>query len=910
MNRKELVYDILRKYQYERENVKNVEDIGLDASEISELINADRSNTSRYLNELVKEEKIIKLDGRPVKFVEKEIYNNFINEKNNDIDDMDPFKNLIGFNSSLKSHIEQAKSAVLYPPRGLHTLITGPTGTGKSTFAEKIYEYAMEMKTIDSDAKFVVFNCAEYAENPQLVMSQLFGHIKGAFTGADKEKSGLIDEANGGVLFLDEIHRLSPECQELLFMLMDKHVFRRLGETGGQRKADVLIIGATTEDINASLLQTFLRRMPVTINLPSLKERHLSERLQLIESILSSEQTNMDVSIRVHKDALIALLLYECKGNVGQLKADIQLLCARGFLDYKVHNKKYVEICTSILPEHIQEGLLYSKNKNDLIDFIKNSEEYHYFNNKEFAVEQNSDSNLVAHINDKYNDFIKMGRSSMEISNIINSDLDEYFNQIFEKYKIDERDIHKESLLKIVDIKVLETCEDAIQFAEMKLGRKLSDRIKIGMIMHINSMVARVSNGTYIKNDKINEIVLNNPKELKIAKFIFALLEEDLSIKIPKHEIGFLTMFLCAPEEIENKSNIGVIVMAHGNSTASSMADFVNNLLNTHHCRALDMPMDMSTSTALNNLCDMINDTDEGRGVLLLVDMGSLNMMGEMAMKKTGKNICTVEMVSTLLVIEAVRKASLRDTDLISLKNDLENIYQNLHSKISVLPAPYEKQKTIITTCISGKGVAVKIDNIIKESIDVNKYNVVIKHLDILSADNIDKVLEEKGISDVIAVVGTVDLKINNIPFIPINELIVGNGINILHQLLNGQKYIQNQEDTIINKTVVKETLKNILTFLNYEKASSLLIEAFNDIFSKLALPVGKDVFLRFIMHTGCMLERVIKNESIPHLNAVEFIEEHKEEYKIIKEAFFKCEEDFNIFIPKGEISYIIELLH
>ena len=915
MNKKEKIYDMLKKIQFDNNDFTDIKNIAMDATQISDILNTDRSNTSRYLNDLVKEGKIIKLNGRPVKFIDKNIYNEINNtndsnlSKNENNDDTDPFQELIGANASLKMYIEQAKSAVLYPPRGLHTLLTGPTGTGKSTFAEKFYEYAIQMKTISEKAKFVVFNCAEYAENPQLVMSQLFGHIKGSFTGANTDKKGLIDEAEGGIILLDEIHRLSPDCQELLFMLMDKNVFRRLGETDAIRKANVLIIGATTEDINETLLKTFIRRMPVTINLPPLKERHLSERLELIENIFMTEQNNMDVPIRLHKDALISLLLYECVGNVGQLKADIQIICARGFLKYKINKSQYVDISVSILPEHIQNGLLLANNKNDLIEFIKNSDEHHYFDTSKIKSNDNNESELVAQINKKYNNYIKMGRSNSEINSIINSELEVYLKNILDKYQINEKDIHKENLLKIVDAKILDTCDDAINFAEMKLNRKLSNRIKIGMIMHINSLVSRISNGDSIENKKINDIVLNNPKEFKIAKFIFTLLEENLNIKIPKYEIGFLTMFLCAPEKIENIDTIGVIVIAHGQSTASSMAEFVNNLLNTNHCKAIDMPIDMSVNSVFNNACQMIKEIDEGKGVLLLVDMGSLSIMGEMLKERTGIKICTVEMVSTLVVIEAVRKSILKDTDLDSLKEELSKIYLNFTNK-NINKSYLSEEKTIITSCISGEGVAVKVENIIRESIDLKKYNITIEHLDILSANNAEHILKEKGIKNVIAVVGTVNLSIKDIPYIPIDELIVGNGIKTLEKIINTEFYTpNNKQNEIINKSVVKETLKNILTFLDANKANELLINSFEIIFSELSLTKTKDIFLRFIMHTGCMIERVLKNETIPYSNVKKFIAKHKNKYETIKKGLEKCEESFNIKIPDDEIAYIIEIL-
>ena len=65
----------------------------------------------------------------------------------------------------------------------------------------------------NKDYPFVTFNCADYFNNPQLLLSQLFGHVKGAFTGADTDKIGLVEKANGGILFLDEVHRLPPDGQ-------------------------------------------------------------------------------------------------------------------------------------------------------------------------------------------------------------------------------------------------------------------------------------------------------------------------------------------------------------------------------------------------------------------------------------------------------------------------------------------------------------------------------------------------------------------------------------------------------------------------------------------------------------------------------------------------------------------------
>jgi len=227
-------------------NLERKKNRGVSALELSEYMKKDRANISRYLNELYKSQKVTKSEGRPVLYSsiehqEEKLVKNYseeLSEQEGDINiKKDSLERLVGAELSLKLPIQQAKAAMLYPPRGLHTLILGETGVGKSLFAEMMYSFAKEAKVIDEKAPFIRFNCADYADNPQLVVAQIFGVKKGAFTGADSDKDGLLKKADGGILFLDEIHRLSPQGQEMLFTFIDKGSFRRLGDTETQIRA-------------------------------------------------------------------------------------------------------------------------------------------------------------------------------------------------------------------------------------------------------------------------------------------------------------------------------------------------------------------------------------------------------------------------------------------------------------------------------------------------------------------------------------------------------------------------------------------------------------------------------------------------------------------------------------------------
>ncbi|WP_316496161.1 sigma 54-interacting transcriptional regulator, partial [Enterococcus faecium] len=215
--------------------------------------------------------------------------------------------------------VSQAKAAVHYPPNGLHMLLLGPTGSGKTFFANKIYQYSIFEKLIDKNSSFESFNCADYYHNPQLLLAQLFGYVQGAFTGANEDHIGLVEKADGGVLLLDEIHRLTPEGQEMLFYFIDHGYFNRLGETGLKRKANVLIICATTEDPNSSLLETFLRRIPMTIQIPALNQRSVQERIALTKFLFEQEARRVQRTFLVDIDVINALINTIEYGNVGQL---------------------------------------------------------------------------------------------------------------------------------------------------------------------------------------------------------------------------------------------------------------------------------------------------------------------------------------------------------------------------------------------------------------------------------------------------------------------------------------------------------------------------------------------------------------------------------------------------------------
>ncbi|HEY4644370.1 MAG TPA: sigma-54 dependent transcriptional regulator [Bacteroidota bacterium] len=197
----------------------------------------------------------------------------------------------------------------------LSVLIEGESGTGKELIA-----HFMHRNSSRADKAFVRVDCAAIPEN--LLESELFGHVKGAFTGAVKDRQGRFEVADGGTVFLDEIAELAPNIQAKLLRVLENKEFERVGESL-TRRVDVRILAATNKNIDEALKEgtfredLFYRVSGVRIKLLPLRERPEDVPL-LIEHFL--KKLGKEGVIEISADALKALRAYRWSGNVRELQ--------------------------------------------------------------------------------------------------------------------------------------------------------------------------------------------------------------------------------------------------------------------------------------------------------------------------------------------------------------------------------------------------------------------------------------------------------------------------------------------------------------------------------------------------------------------------------------------------------------
>lgn len=889
-------------------NIDGSREYGLDAITISDELRLQRNLVSHVLNELTKEEDAIKINKRPVYFISKKVYeedrdkfpliseyikeNSYLNTNN----EIDNFKELIGSRGSLMDVVQQCKSAVSYPPSGLPFLLIGSSGVGKSFLAQMVYDYARNSNYIEEGAPFEVFNCAEYANNPELFSAILFGSVKGAYTGADSDRLGLIEKANGGYLFLDEIHRLPPEGQEKLFLFLDKGIFRRLGETEKKRQANVRMIFATTENPENKFLQTFLRRIPLIVKIPSFKERPLKEKLDLIDSFYKREAVNINRDIIVNSQVISILINSNTHGNIGKLINAIKLSCANALNNTREKNTKTLKIKINNLPSDIidtdDDIELNNLNINDM--FISCSEK----NDSNYL---NINLNRASDITEELNENIKeLRESSITIEEFIISGA-KIFNELIDHIVFNEK--YKNS--KNVIYKTIEkTIENTLQFMHLNYG--------IDYLVNSSEIIANLityffefENEGYSEEDVsiVEQMGIQFHKEYKLVSKLIEDIEHNLDLEINKVVELYMLIYIKSLDKL-TQSNVNAIIIAHGYSTASSIAGVANRLFKKYIFEPFDMPIESSPLDISTKILEYVKTIDTSKGLLILVDMGSLEGIYILLEKEIYGDVAIIDNVSTKLALDV----GSRILQLQPLKQIAEEAAKKNVSKANYIESSKRKTDVIITTCITGIGTASKIKDLLNKCFKEDEIKVVAYDYESLKENSTeDFVFKQYNVK---LIIGTNDPKINNIPFISLENLIMKKADEVLANTLKG--IVDNNIIEKINKEAVKlftlENVLNYLTILNPDKIVDQVEDALITLERSLEFKLENDLKISLYIHISCMIERlVIKDPIMNYRNCEDFEKCHVHFIKLTQKAFSVIEQFYRVEIPISEIGFIYD---
>lgn len=635
----------------------------------------NRANVSKLLNVLLRSGDVIKIIGRPTLYAHREeltkhfpgiffpstvpkgkTLSDFLGDREQGAQTnpapTTALEKEIGCDGSMAPMIRQAEAAVSYPQGGLHTLLAGSLGIGKSRFAEEMYDYAMATGAFPPDAKFVVFDCQDYSSSSaQHILAQLFGIAKGALPGDEKGKRGLI-ETTKGILYLNNIQRLPPKAMDMLVAFLEKNIYSRLGEPTVLRHADVMIICATTEPPGSQLIERLCERIPIVIRLPSISERSTYEILDYLFLFFGREAAAMQMPIKLGRDVLACLAAMPYHGNIAEMKNLVRIVCSQAYLDYTAQpiRGKMIRITDRHLPPEVLQTVsgdsprtaevtaIFSElDGNDVLLMPGETKVIPK------PVEKPGTGDLTADSNDT-------GEEVVEIGNV-----DSYIGRCISRLRssADAKLLHPEKLLPPP---VFEAVDSILSNGDYKYIMQ-NQSLLYGFLLHLRNVLSRFSNHVPIRYSGTTDIGRTNPKEYEAAFQIKNGIQQATGLLIPEQELGFIAMYLYLASRWSESSRVGLLAVCHGEHTAESMAKYVNSICGCSRVAWINFSSGMTYEDLLQTVLKKSAELDRGLGLLFLTDIEPLLSLHQDLTRNTGIQANTLPNISLSLMLSVARKS-------------------------------------------------------------------------------------------------------------------------------------------------------------------------------------------------------------------------------------------------------------
>lgn len=873
---KEAIYELMKEHYL---SLKEGEDSGLETSYIATKLDMKRPNVSTILNKLVKEGKVIKKGSRPVLYYIASP-ESFINEKS-------CFKDLIGFNGSLKNVIQLAKASILYPKKSLNTLIIGESGTGKSYLAKLMYQFAKENKILDNDAPFIKVNCRHYVEDMRQLEHDLYGK-------ADENFVNYFDKAASGVLFIDNVDLMEGRIRNRLNHFLD------YGEVIYDDSIisinnNTLLILSCNSSVNTQVIEGITSKIPVKIELPSLKVRPLEERFSLINYFFQKEARKCDINLKINSELITCLLLYECTSNIKQLKNDIRIACANSFVRNYGSDSNVICLYLSDFENYVRKGFLnYKKYSYEIQEIIPNDYSY-IFKKDSSEVEKSSDIqkniSIYDYINNQFNELKDRGIEKRDIDLIVSSNL----KNSFEKYNksLASKIVNTDQLSKLVSPTIINLVSNFLDNCKEKFSVNYPPSVFYGLCLHINSLSNRKKSGQRLKNEQIMDIIDRYYDEYTCCLKFASELEEKLNIKIPIDEVVLFAMFIVEVDVEETTRKPQVLYVLHGNGTATSISNVVNNLVKAKNTYAYDLSLDRNPLDMYEELKSIIQKIDNGSGIIVIYDMGSIKTMLETIIYETNIEIRMICMPITLVGLDASRKCM--------LDSDIDNVYHGLIKEVNELFSKKQGNEVIITLCNTGEGGAIQLKDYIEKYSKLN-YDIVplaISNKKIL----LSEVKKIREIKDIHAFVGAYNPKLFGIPFIPMSDILNVDPSKIDRILDFTMEYNSN-----IDYEPIYEYLNEQLEHISINKLKQIVPKVIEDI--KKIEKLSDDQEMGLFVHIACLINRLLGNERIPkNVHTHRYIMKYEVEFKELLKVFKRVEKRFKVVISDDEIAHILAII-
>ncbi len=867
---KDMILEFVREQIYSKKGFEN----GIETKDVAKSLNMQRSNVSTALNELVKEGKLEKSSTRPV------LYS--LATQKNLVSEDSCFNQLIGQNGSLRTSIQLAKAAILYPNKSLNIGISAKPGCGSSSFATLIYQFAKESRVLSQEAPFVKVSLYGFRNNAELIDEALFGKNGNL-------KTSSFEKARNGVLFIDKIEYLNAKQISRIHDFLDTGRVYDENHVNFEDYSDViLIVGG---DLSAGIIA--LEKMPIFIELPELKDRPMDEVFELVNYFFSIEANNSKRSIEVTIEAIEALLLAEYSFNAKELALSIKVACANAYVRVVDNPNSNIQVCLDDFKPQVRKGLLKKKTHGKDLSFIENHGSSIFYD-KDTGYQKYSDfysdTDIYSEINSRYSQMMDKGIKQSSIEQVINTHIE---NLYYRFYHTSNGVEGINQLEKIVDPEIVRDVQTWMDSVAKRLNREFNTNVFYGLCLHINALLTSKQNLGKIGDEQAVSIITDFPEEFAASSRLADLIKFRYNQELKINDIALITMFLVKSDEDE-QGKVKLLYIFHGNGTASSLRDVTNALTRSNHTYAYDLQLDKPTETAMEEIRELIQKIDEGPGVIVMYDMGSIKTMLDTLSEEMDVKIRMVQVPVTMIGIDIARKCV--------MDSDIDSVYHATH--LNSLTRYEEKEKLnkiIVTLCETGDGGATQLKHYIDQysKLRMKTFPLAVSN----RKDLIKEIINLKKTYDIHCFVGTFDPKLYGIPFISISK-VFSNPKEVLDKILLFEPIYTKTIDYAQIYTYLEETL----VYTPLAKIKSTLPGVIDELSIFYELDESQKIGL--FMHIVSLIENLLAGRpSKKNKDMDRILRDYNESYKNVSRILKVLEKTFNIMINNHEVATIIMVL-
>lgn len=422
--------------------------------------------------------------------------------------------------------------------------------------------------------------------------------------------------------------------------------------------------------------------------------------------------------------------------------------------------------------------------------------------------------------------------------------------------------------------------------------------------LHLQEMLDTPRRITSLTSEQVVHTIHAYGEEYALVQKFVQKLEQQFPVKISVDEAVFLTLLITEDAQtIQPRTHPVVLVAMHGRLTASSIVEVCSRISEENTIFAFDLDLDADMQQLYEDLRDRIIDIHQGKGILMLYDMGSLKQMASMIAQETGIQIKAVCIPSTLIALDCARKAgtgSSLDTLYQEAVSSYSQIYPEIHSSL----LKEENQNVILCLCMSGQGSAVQMKHYIEQ-------HALLEHTDVLALATSERAVLLKKVNElqsrqrILCVIGTYDPKLLNIPFISLSR--------VLEATDDRLDFLLHLEETIPAMTVHYDSIYAYLGEQMPELNLKALKKTLPRLISRIKVltnGLSSDQEIGLFMHIACAIDRLKHGEKIIHNEQRDtLISRNKKLYHSLRELLVPLEKEFEVQFDDDELAYLLQTI-